>query len=173
MQIVLRLFVALLALAGAGGSAFLALGFNTVLTEADELSRQKLNGMTMAEASKLTKAAIAAKLTSPSDAALLDKAVDDYRRLVKVTWFFYVGAAFGVLGMLLAVCGKGKSAAVLLLVTAVGPVLFLYSVQPASGQLHILILVGIFIGALPVAGLLSLLVGPSRRRGPVREPEVD
>src|SRR5262245_19838655 len=129
MQIVLRIFVALLALGGAAGSAFLALGFNTVLTEADEIVRARMN-LSIAEASKLSTDDMATKVKSPRAFDVVKGALDDFNRCAKVMWFFYAGAALGFLGMLYAVSGKGKSAAALLLVSIVGPVLLLYNVKP-------------------------------------------
>ncbi len=82
----------------------------------------------------------------------LNYGLEVYLRSRKGIWFLYAAGGLGLFGVFLGLFGKGKAAALVLLVAIVGPL----AIMPPVALPGVLM----FTGALPVAGLLALLLRP-------------
>jgi hypothetical protein len=91
-------------------------------------------------------------MSSPRDIEKLNRMYEDHKRVSASLWFLYAAAGLGLAGMLLALFQKGISAAILLVVAAVGPMVLL--------PLEKLLVVLLFLGALPLAGIFAFFVRP-------------
>ncbi len=154
MQVVLRVFVILLALGGIGGALLLAVGVHFHLAGAEFAVPLSLGVPSMEEAIK--RAETGPGLQVPNEmAATLPKALEAYPRNRKGVWFLDAAAPLGLFAIVLALLGKGKSAAALLLTAFVGPIL----IMPADAHVGIIL----FTGALPLAGLLAFFIRSTQR----------
>lgn len=149
MQIVVRVLVALLALAGAGGAIFTAMLLQAILIVTATEVREEYGIDSIEEYSQLPSRAVG-QFRSQQDADLANLKLDLYLRTSKGLWFLYTTGGFALFGLFLAVFGQGKSAAAILLVAPLGPVVILPFLS--------LLLAAPFISPLPLAGLLAFLI---------------
>jgi hypothetical protein len=160
MQVFVRIIVALLALGGAGGSFLVGAAIHAVQDETEKDFKAK-TGMTLSQGLEGSAANAQANLSPNTNVDDVNKLLELARRVMLSFWFLYAAAGFGVLGMLFACFGKGKSAGLLLLVAPAGPFALLPQV--------VWVPLAIFVGALPVAGLLAFCFVRVRSPRPARE----
>jgi hypothetical protein len=163
MRIVLLVFVILLALAGAGGATFFALGVRISQGTSDLVAREYVNVASMEEVLTRSEVRLQPLYSTPANVQIVNNAVEAYVRGKSCIWFLFGAAALALFGIVLAAFQQGKCAAAVFLAAFIGPAILM---PPLA-----LPFFAILAGALPVAGLLAIFIRPKQ---PARlEPSED
>ncbi len=154
MQIVLRVLVTLLGLGGAAGAVFAATMADVGMSAAEKKICDGLGVSSIEAILKQAQINTKAKGLTPAEAEQLNSGLEVYLRISRGIWFLYGAGAFGVLGIVFALLSMGKSAAAFLLTAIIPAVVIL--------PLLLVLLIGVFIAALPAAGLLAIFIRAPR-----------
>lgn len=177
MQSVVRMLVALLALAGATGAALTGYIRQGNLEHEEKEACKKYHVQSMDEAVKQIEATLAQAPASEIQKYNAERELS--LRESWGAWILYAAGGLALVGTFLAVLGWGKSAAVILLAAPVGPAVILrppmlrdvakvISALSAQTSLEDLFLALALIAML-AAGLLAFLIRTPKRPAPAAE----